>query len=168
MFPGIFRDFPSWEDIGGHQSILGSFTCLFERTMAIQMGRDVATSDFTHFVSIDFETSGCGAAIVTKENPKDIKLFKAWEGIKTDAKCPTALLLDPSGQFVSFGHKAKTSYEMKSLPNSDKANDYLLFHKFKIHLYETPVRVQWNPSKTDTIWEIKFVLCKEVFFIRGL
>ena len=109
--------------------------------MAVRTGGDVATSDFTHFISIDFGTSGCGVAIATKENPKDIKLFTAWEGMNTDAKCPTALLLDPSGQFVSFGHKAKTSYETKSLPNPDQANDYLLFHKFKMHLYETPVRV---------------------------
>ena len=27
--------------------------------------------------------------------------------------------------------------------------------------------LQWNPSKTDTIGEIKFVLYKEVFFIQG-
>ena len=110
--------------------------------MAVPTGGDVATSDFTLFVSIDFGTSGCGVAIATKGNPEEIKLFTAWEGTKTDAKCPTALLLDPSSQFVSFGHKAKTSYETKSsLPHPDQANDYLLFHKFKMHLYETPVRV---------------------------
>ena len=112
--------------------------------MAIRTDGDVSTSEFTHFVSIDFGTSGCGIAIATKENPKDIKLFTAWEGIYTDAKCPTVLLLDPSKEFVSFGYRAKTSYETKSsLPHPDKANDYLLFHKFKMHLYDNPVRVAY-------------------------
>ena len=30
------------------------------------------------------------------------------------------------------------------------------------------VNIQWNPTKTDTIGEITFVLYKEVSFIQGL
>ena len=109
--------------------------------MEVRTDGNSTTIEFTHFVSIDFGTSGCGIAIATKENPKDIKLFTAWEGMNTNVKCPTVLLLDPSAQFVSFGQKAKTSYETKNVSNPDKANDYLLFHKFKMHLYDNPVRV---------------------------
>lgn len=111
--------------------------------MAARTGGDATTTKFTHFVSIDFGTSGCGIAIATKESPKDIKLFTAWEGMNTDAKCPTVLLLDPSAQFVSFGQKAMISYEKKNVPNPAEANDYLLFHKFKMHLYDNPVRVNY-------------------------
>ena len=97
-------------------------------------------TEFTHFISIDFGTSGCGIAMATKENKTDIKLFTAWEGISTDAKCPTVLLLNPDGTFESFGMKALTSYENKrSLPQPEKADDYLLFQKFKMHLYDNPV-----------------------------
>ena len=109
--------------------------------MAVRTDGDVTTSEFTHFVSIDFGTSGCRVAIMIKDTPNEIRLFTAWEGMNADAICPTVLLLDPSAQFVSFGRKAKIAYETQNLPDSDKANDYLLFHKFKIHLYDKPVRV---------------------------
>ena len=109
--------------------------------MAVRTDGDSTSIQFTHFVAIDFGTSGCGIAFATKGNPQDIRLYATWEGIKIDTKCPTVLLLDPSAQFVSFGQKAKTSYEMKTVPNPVEANDYLLFHKFKMHLYDNPVRV---------------------------
>ena len=78
--------------------------------MAVQTG-DNATMEFTHFVSIDFGTSGCGIAMATKEKKSDIKLFTAWEGLNTDAKCPTVLLLDPDENFERFGVNAIVSYE---------------------------------------------------------
>ena len=100
---------------------------------------------FTHFVSIDFGTSGCGIAMATKKDKSDIKLFTAWEGMKTDAKCPTVLLLDPEENFERFGVNAIASYEKKtSLKKSDRADEYLLFQKFKMHLYNNPVRAPSN------------------------
>ena len=109
--------------------------------MAVQT-EDSATMEFTHFVSIDFGTSGCGIAMATKKKKSDIKLFTAWEGMNTDAKCPTVLLLDPDENFERFGVNAIVSYETKtSLKHPSKADEYLLFQKFKMHLYNNPVRV---------------------------
>ena len=109
--------------------------------MAAQTGGGAA-KEFTHFVSIDFGTSGCGIAMATKANKSDIKLFTEWEGMRTDAKCPTVLLLDPSGEFVSFGLNASTSYQNKNqLPHPERANEYLIFQKFKMHLYDNAVRI---------------------------
>jgi len=111
--------------------------------MAVQTGGGT-TTEFTHFISIDFGTSGCGIAMATREKKSEIKLFLDWEGIKVDAKCPTVLLLNPSGQFESFGYNAMTSYQNKSgLAHPDKADDYLLFQKFKMHLYDNPVSVTY-------------------------
>ena len=98
---------------------------------------------FTHFISIDFGTSGCGIAMATKDNQSDIKLFTAWEGMSIEAKCPTVLLLDPEENFERFGVNAIASYEKKtSLKKPDRADEYLLFQKFKMHLYNNPVRVE--------------------------
>lgn len=107
--------------------------------MAVQAGRDVST-EYTHYISIDFGTSGCGIAMATKEKQSDIKLVTAWEGVKIETKCPTILLLNPSEEFESFGFHAMTLYEKKyGKPQPEKADDYLLFQKFKMHLYKNPV-----------------------------
>ena len=105
----------------------------------------VQNDTFTHFVSIDFGTSGCGIAVATTENKSDIKLFTTWEGMNIEAKCPTVLLLDPEENFEKFGVKAKESYAKKtSLKKPDRADEYLLFQKFKMHLYNNPVRVNYS------------------------
>ena len=101
--------------------------------------------NFTHFVSIDFGTSGCGIAMATKKNKSDIKLFTTWEGKSIEAKCPTVLLLDPEEKFEGFGVNAMTSYEKKTgLKKPDRADEYLLFQKFKMHLYDNPVRLNYT------------------------
>ena len=100
--------------------------------MAVQTDRDAST-EFTHFISIDFGTSGCGIGMVTKENESDIKLYTDWEGTITDTKCLSILLLDPSENFVSFGYNAMTTYRDK------KDDNYLLFQKFKMQLYKNSV-----------------------------
>ena len=95
--------------------------------------------DVINYVSIYFGTSQCTVATGHEEHPDDIKLFEALE--RCDNKWPLVLLLDPCARFVSFGQKAKDSYERKCVPNPDRADDYLLFQNFKMHLYETPVGV---------------------------
>ena len=82
--------------------------------------------------------------MATKENKSDIKLFTTWEGMNIEAKCPTVLLLDPDEKFERFGVNAIASYEKKSsLKKPDRADEYLLFQKFKMHLYNNPVRVNY-------------------------
>ena len=101
-----------------------------------------ATPDFTHYVSIDFGTSGCGIAMAIKGNTSEIKVFSGWEGMSEGVatKCPTVLLLDPDKKLEQFGKSAINAMETKSkLKQPDKADDYLLFQKFKMCLYDDPV-----------------------------
>ena len=121
-------------------------------------------TEFTHFISIDFGTSGCGIAMATKENKSDIKLFTAWEGINTDAKCPTALLLNPDETFESFGMKALKLYENKrSLPQPEKADDYLFFQKFKMHLYDNPVSVSYRELY---LYACVVLMCPVIYYVN--
>lgn len=94
---------------------------------------------YTHYIAIDFGTSGCAIAVgFSKPEPEKIKVFSGWEGARVaiQIKYPTILLADPKGEFVSFGIKASKEFEKLK----GKAQDYYLFHRFKMKLYDNPVR----------------------------
>ena len=94
---------------------------------------------YTHYISIDFGTSGCAIAVgYSKPEPKKIHVFSGWgiEQIGVQIKYPTVLLVDPQGAFVSFGDKAFDAFKKLK----DQAQDYYLFHRFKMKLYHAPVR----------------------------
>ena len=94
---------------------------------------------YTHYIAIDFGTSGCAIAVgFSKPEPKKINVFSGWDGAKAaiQIKYPTILLADPKGDFVSFGIKAAKAFEKLK----GKAQDYYLFHRFKMKLYDNPVR----------------------------
>lgn len=100
---------------------------------------------FTHYISIDFGTSGCAIAVgFSHSEPKNIKAFAAWGEALGQAeaymetKCPTFLLVNPNGEFVSFGTKAFDAYKNM---RGEQAQDYYLFHRFKMKLYDDPVRL---------------------------
>ena len=102
-------------------------------------------SAHTHYVSIDFGASGCAMALAIRgmgslSKPKpDIRLFTGWDDALMSSrqpKCPTILLANPQGKFVSFGNKALDDY--KRLKKSEFL-DYYLFERFKMKLYDAPV-----------------------------
>lgn len=92
----------------------------------------------SHYVSIDFGTSGCAFAVgLGIPEPKRIRVFSGWNEARMglQLKCPTILLADPQGKFVSFGDKALDDYKSLGV----KAQDYYLFQRFKMKLYDSPV-----------------------------
>jgi len=98
-----------------------------------------ALGSYTHYVSIDFGTSGCAIAVgFSNPDPNKIHVFSGWTKSQMGAqvKCPTILLIDPQGSFVSFGAKAFDDYQKLK----GQAQDYYLFHRFKMKLYDAPVR----------------------------
>ena len=101
----------------------------------------MAVYNFTHHVSIDLGTSGCSIAVAYGIVPSNIKVLTAWDdsGVLPGAvtREPTVLLLDPDKRFEQFGIKARNA--MLKLNQSDRADDYLLFQKFKKHLSDNPV-----------------------------
>ena len=97
----------------------------------------------TYYVSIDFGTSGCAFAMgFENSKPKDIEVFSGWNEahMGVQLKCPTILLADPQGKFVSFGDSALDEY--KSLRS--EADKYYLFERFKMKLYEAPVCLMYS------------------------
>ena len=101
------------------------------------MAVDAVKPPYTHYISIDFGTSGCAIAVgFSNPKPDNISVFSGWNRLQFQVKHPTILLVDPKGKFVSFGEKALKKYkELK-----DQAKDYFLFHRFKMKLYDAPVR----------------------------
>ena len=95
---------------------------------------------YTHYIAIDFGTFGCAIAVgFSKPEPKKIYVFSEWGNSQTGLgiKYPTVLLADPQGAFVSFGNKALDDFE--KLKGKGQAQDYYLFHRFKMKLYNNPV-----------------------------
>ena len=92
----------------------------------------------TCYVSIDFGTSGCAFAVgLEKPEPKAIQVFSGWAEARmgVQLKCPTIVLADPQGKFVSFGDSALDEYKRLR----SEAENYYLFERFKIKLYDAPV-----------------------------
>ena len=57
-------------------------------------------------------------------------------------KCPTALLLDPDGEFEAFGLKAIENYQGKQgLRFPKRSEEYYFFNRFKMCLYDEKVSV---------------------------
>lgn len=101
---------------------------------------DISATKYTHYISIDFGTYGCAIAIgFSNPKPEKIFVFSEWDrttaGIQT--KYPTVLLADPQGAFVSFGDEAISAFNKLK---GQEHQDYYLFHRFKMNLYDSPVR----------------------------
>ena len=100
-------------------------------------------NDYSHFIAIDFGTSGSGIAVWGR-GYKNIEVYtnpKWVPGQKGVAvKCPTALLLDPDGEFEAFGLKAIENYQVKQgLRYPKKSEEYFFFNRFKMCLYDEKV-----------------------------
>lgn len=101
-----------------------------------------STENYTHFIAIDFGTYGCGIAISTvADRPDTVRVYSNWVHSKVAVKCPTILLLDDEGKFEAFGDVALKHYQTRNgLRRPDKVDEYYLFDRFKMCLYEERVR----------------------------
>ena len=98
---------------------------------------------YTHYVAIDFGTSGTGIAFSIASDPDNLKVFSQWttKGTGVDIKSPTVLLLDPDQNFEAFGVEALEKYQAKrNLRYPDRVAEYYLFNRFKMSLYSREVR----------------------------
>ncbi|XP_078325542.1 uncharacterized protein LOC111126599 isoform X2 [Crassostrea virginica] len=84
--------------------------------------------------AIDFGTTYSGYAFSSKDEWKNNPLkihTNVWNsGTKTSAKTPTALLLSPKREFLSFGYDAETKYS----ESEGNFASYYYFHCFKLKL----------------------------------
>jgi len=68
----------------------------------------MAEVQYTHYIAIDFGTAGCGMVVSTNES-EALQLFNGWLPSRSEAKCPTIMLLNHKLECEAFGHKARTS-----------------------------------------------------------
>jgi len=94
------------------------------------------THDYTHYIAIDFGTSGCGIAVSTSVNSSCPHVYSNWSVNKVPVKSPTYLLLDSEGKFEAFGDMALKNYYGKNVRNKDKIDQYYFFVRFKMCLYD--------------------------------
>ena len=119
-------------------------------------------NNYTHFIAIDFGTSGSGIAVWGR-GYKDIEVYtnpKWVPGQKGVAvKCPTALLLDPDGEFEAFGLTAIENYQGKQgLRYPKKSEDYYFFNRFKMCLYD---------EKVQSIYAQLIILYGPILIVKG-
>lgn len=111
------------------------------------MESPVATADVTadasfrpvepHFVvvAIDFGTTMSGYAFSFVRDPSSIHMMRKWEGGDPgviNQKTPTTLLLNPDGEFHSFGFAARDLYHDL---DAKEAKRWFYFEKFKMALH---------------------------------
>ena len=95
--------------------------------------------DYTHFISIDFGTAGCGVAVSLKDI-EEIHAFSEWAPGKQSIKSPTIMLLDHNLECESFGLMARNRYHKQMVKHKNEFKNYYLFEHFKMSLYE---EVRW-------------------------
>lgn len=120
-------------------------------------------NNFTHFIAIDFGTSGSGIAVFgrTYDNIRVYTNPKWVPGQKGIAvKCPTALLLDPNGEFEAFGLTAMENYHGKhGLRYPKQSEDYYFFNRFKMCLYDEKVQSMDNGNIIYSVYYKEVILC---------
>ena len=93
-------------------------------------------------VAIDFGTTYSGYAYAYMNSPGEIHLMKKWsdgEAGFTNFKIPSTILLDPTGEFHSFGYQAIEFYNDLE---AGEAKDWSFFEKFKMSLHNSQVNAE--------------------------
>ena len=109
-------------------------------------------SKYSHYVAIDFGTSGSSVAFATNaETDSDIHprihLLSDWSKnvcqTGRSVKVPTIVLLDPAQNLEAVGEDALYFYQNKKVKKRDQFDQYYLFNRFKMSLYsEAPEKVR--------------------------
>lgn len=120
---------------------------LFECNASSRFTSDLTTSSKSeqipsqHFVivAIDFGTTFSGYAFCFIRDPDSVHIMRRWEGGDpglVNQKTLTTLLLDPQGNFHSFGFTARDAYHDL---DEEQARKWFYFEKFKMALHHNAV-----------------------------
>ncbi|ETO12041.1 hypothetical protein RFI_25337 [Reticulomyxa filosa] len=108
------------------------------------------TENFDCIIAIDFGTEGTAMGINMKKS-KGVHLITDWnssgvsDSTELNGKTKTALLLDENHNIIAFGNEAWNKYQS---PNNEDANKWLLFHRFKMCLYDLASQYETNKQAT--------------------
>jgi len=116
------------------------FEELVTKTMSVLEGTAFPPdfkSKSEHFVvvAIDFGTTFSGYAFSFTRDPDSIHMMRKWEGGDPgviNQKTPTTILLNPDGEFHSFGFTARDFYHDL---DAVEASRWMYFEKFKMALH---------------------------------
>ncbi|XP_064601145.1 LOW QUALITY PROTEIN: heat shock 70 kDa protein 12B-like [Liolophura sinensis] len=103
-------------------------------------------------VAIDIGTTYSGYAFSFQHeflaDKLKITTNKVWSDgdnhLQTSYKTPTSVLIDPYGDFHSFGYEAETNYSQ--LAKNKEEKNWLLFRRFKMNLYKSQVSMDLEIS----------------------
>ncbi|XP_052821671.1 heat shock 70 kDa protein 12A isoform X2 [Octopus bimaculoides] len=93
------------------------------------------TGNYFVIVAIDFGTMFSGYAFSFTRDPESIHMMRKWEGGDpgiNNQKAPTTILINPNGEFDSFGYAARDRYHDL---DPEEAKEYMYFEKFKMTLH---------------------------------
>jgi hypothetical protein len=93
-------------------------------------------------VAFDFGTTYSGYAFSFRNDPLNVQHNQGWiagSDRLISVKTPTCVLLNPSGQFDSFGYEAENNYAI--LAENNKHHGWLLFRRFKMILHSSQVNL---------------------------
>jgi hypothetical protein len=93
-------------------------------------------------VAFDFGTTYSGYAFSFRNEPLKVQTNQGWVAGSDkliSLKTPTCVLLNPCGQFDSFGFEAEDKFA--GLAEDNKHNGWLLFRRFKMILHRNEVNL---------------------------
>ena len=95
--------------------------------------------NYVYVAAIDFGTTHSGYAFSLKSDPSNIMINKNWgeEFGHLSYKCPTAVLTNPEGKFISFSFVAENDFCVKT--EGGTASSFDLFRHFKMMLHKDKV-----------------------------
>ena len=138
----------------GRQNVMNFLAASLESSMKDLFLRP--RKSYLAVVAIDFGTtySGFAFAFNQKGGEGGIHMNKDWgndQGCSTP-KTPTCLLLNPDGEFHSFGYEAKENY---AALEEDEVEQYYYFERFKMTLHESTVLLCLNVTLKSDCWPTK-------------
>ena len=104
------------------------------------MAEAAPSESFLLVAAIDFGTTFSGYAYSFKNDPTKIQTNAGWNAGSEKLmsfKTPTCVLLNPSGQFDSFGYEAENKFV--NLADDDEHTGWRLFQRFKMILHNNEV-----------------------------
>lgn len=115
----------------------------------------MASDDYLLVAAIDFGTTFSGYAFSTRHDfssdPQKMSLVQWAGGVAglVSPKTSTCVLFHPDGRFHSFGYEAEDKYLDLGMDNEQ--DDWYLFRRFKMKLYEASVSTILKQKTSNVI-----------------
>jgi len=101
---------------------------------------EASQSDYVMVAAIDIGSYSSGYAFSTNYDPLKIYINPTWYALWLEThKTPTCVLLNPSGQFDSFGYEAEDTFA--DLVEDQEHTGWMFFQNFPLTLHNNKVHI---------------------------